>query len=355
MNIPSILVVDDQPDNFDVIETFLSEQDYTLHYAAGGEEAIASLDLLQPDIILLDVMMPGIDGIEVCRRIKAMPQWQPVPIIMVTALNAKKDLAECLAAGADDFMSKPVNAIELRARVNCMLRIKKQYDSLQALLQLREDMVNMIVHDLRNPVTGILLSAEVLRLPNISAERMLRKVEQITISGKQLQSSIDSILLLAKLESGTMVLDYTEVDFCALCMSAITDFKPIASQKTVTLVSKLPAPSSLIKLDATVFRRVLDNLLSNAIKFSPSNSQITLEAEYLEAGHAKVKVADLGPGVPDTLKQSIFEKYEIGTRMQNVSQTGLGLAFCKMAIEAHQGTITVEDNHPRGSIFTVLV
>jgi len=113
MNLPSILVIDDLPDNFDVIETLLSEQDYTLHYVASGQEAIASLNLFQPDLILLDVMMPGMDGIEVCQRIKAMPQWQPVPIIMVTALTAKEDLARCLQSGADDFISKPINALEL--------------------------------------------------------------------------------------------------------------------------------------------------------------------------------------------------------------------------------------------------
>ena len=101
-----ILVIDDEPDNFDVIETLLNAQDYGLHYASGGMEAIANLDHYQPDLILLDVMMPGLDGMEVCRRIKAMPAWKAVPIMMVTALGAKSDLAACLAAGANDFISK---------------------------------------------------------------------------------------------------------------------------------------------------------------------------------------------------------------------------------------------------------
>ena len=133
MNHPSVLVVDDEPDNFDVIETLLSDRDYQLHYAANGQEAIASLDTFNPDLILLDVMMPGIDGIEVCRLIKALSKWQAVPIIMVTALSSKSDLAHCLTTGADDFISKPVNGIELRSRVHSMLRIKQQYDDLQTL------------------------------------------------------------------------------------------------------------------------------------------------------------------------------------------------------------------------------
>ncbi|MGD1875560.1 MAG: PleD family two-component system response regulator [Mastigocoleus sp.] len=111
MKTQSILVVDDEPDNFDVIETLLSNQNYQLHYAACGQEAIANLDTFEPDLILLDVMMPGMDGIQVCKQIKAMPQWQPVPIVMVTALTSKEDLARCLSSGADDFISKPVNVL----------------------------------------------------------------------------------------------------------------------------------------------------------------------------------------------------------------------------------------------------
>jgi len=130
MDDPSLLIVDDEPKNFDVIETLLNEQDYQLHYAASGEDAINSLDLFEPDVILLDVMMPGIDGIEVCRRIKAMPKWESVPIIMVTALTTKTDLARCFEAGADDFISKPVNRLELTARVRSMLRIRQQYQQL---------------------------------------------------------------------------------------------------------------------------------------------------------------------------------------------------------------------------------
>ncbi len=171
VNIPSILVVDDEPNNFDVIETFLTEQDYQLHYAASGAGAIATLDTFNPDLILLDVMMPGIDGIEVCRQIRAMAQWQAVPIIMVTALTAKSDLAACLTAGADDFISKPVNALELRARIHSMLRIKQQYDNIQnlanvqnntihllesSLSELRGNLASSLSHELNTPLNGML-------------------------------------------------------------------------------------------------------------------------------------------------------------------------------------------------------
>jgi PAS domain S-box-containing protein len=138
MNLASVLIIDDEADNFDVIETLLFDQKYQLHYAASGQDAIAYLDTFQPDLILLDVMMPVMDGIEVCKRIKALPEWQNVPIIMVTALNSKEDLARCLNAGASDFISKPLNTLEFQARVKSMLRIKEQQD--------RVERANALVH-----------------------------------------------------------------------------------------------------------------------------------------------------------------------------------------------------------------
>lgn len=137
MHQPSILVIDDEPDNFETIEALLYDRGYQLHYASSGQEALNSLPIFQPDIILLDVMMPGLDGITVCQRIKALTLWQTVPIVIVTALTGQKDLARCLEAGADDFLSKPVNGIELRARVHSMLRIKHHYLELERQVEAR--------------------------------------------------------------------------------------------------------------------------------------------------------------------------------------------------------------------------
>lgn len=126
----SILIVDDDPDNFDVVETCLIDENYHLHYAYSGQDALSVINVIKPDLILLDVMMPVMDGIEVCRRIKAMGEWKGTPIIMVTALSSTESLAECLGAGADDFIAKPVNGLELLARIRSMLRIKQQYQLL---------------------------------------------------------------------------------------------------------------------------------------------------------------------------------------------------------------------------------
>lgn len=353
MNLPSVLVIDDEPDNFDVIETLLSDRDYQLYYAASGQEALSTLNTFDPNLILLDVMMPEMDGIEVCQRIKTMPQWQSVPIIMVTALTAKEDLAHCLKSGADDFISKPVNGIELRARVHSMLRIKQQYDDLQALLKLREDMVNMVVHDLRNPLTDILFGLGLLERLNLSPEKQREKISKMQFSCQKLQLLIDDMLLMAKVQSGKLHLNQTETDLCTLIPSILSGFEAIAAQKKLELISKLPELGRNINVDVAMFRRVLDNLISNAIKFSPPDGQIIIYADYLEPDGARIQVADSGLGIPNALRQKIFEKYEIGTLMQDVSQIGLGLAFCKMVIHAHDGEISVKSNQPTGAIFEI--
>ncbi|MBD2176582.1 hybrid sensor histidine kinase/response regulator [Pseudanabaena sp. FACHB-1998] len=355
---PSILVVDDEPNNFDVIEALLDDDEYQLNYASSGLKAIERLDSLLPDVILLDVMMPELNGIDVCKKITQNPRWKMIPIIMVTALTAKEDMVACLAAGASDFLSKPVNGVELRARIKSMIRIKQQYDELETLMQSREDMVNMIVHDLRTPLTTILLSAELLNDPNMPEIRKPEKLERITRGGQRLQSLIDSLLMMAKLEAGKMVLKYTSTDLHQLCSSLITDFEVIAAQKKLSLSISLPEVNEerpKVKVDVPIFRRILDNLLSNAIKFSPSNSSIQVILSYPESGGATISVADMGRGIDESMKSVIFEKYEIGAPVKNTSQLGLGLAFCKLAIEAHGGTIAAENNQPNGSIFTITI
>jgi signal transduction histidine kinase len=163
---------------------------------------------------------------------------------------------------------------------------------------------------------------------------------------------IDTLLLMEKLESGKMSLQCNMTDLCQLCASAVSDMEAIASQKHLKLITYLSG-KTFASIDVNVFRRILDNLLLNAIKFSPSGSEILLKLEAFTIGQIKIQVVDSGPGVKEELRQRIFEKYEIGTLMKGTSQIGLGLAFCKMAIEAHGGQIKVENNEPKGAIFSL--
>lgn len=385
-----ILVIDDEPMGFEVIEAQLYREGYDLTYASSGIEALSRLDDIEPDVILLDVMMPQMNGIEVCSKIKSDPNWKHIPIIMVTALSSKEDLAQAINAGADDFLTKPVNGVELRARVRSMLRIKHQYDALQATLSLREDLSNMIVHDLRNPLTKIIASSSFLLDDSDLKEEDLRSIELIASAGRQLNSMINDLLIQAKMQSGKMVLNRSSVELNDLVAETLSEFKSVVQSKNIQLKSQLPETSLRVLVDANLIRRLIDNLLSNAYKFSPKDSTITIQVDYLgrrleEAEReeylsgststnisvknsslassdvlpapeqATIRITDQGFGISQELKQRIFDKYEVGKLMQGVSQLGLGLAFCKMVVEAHGGKIFVEDNQPRGSIFIVVL
>jgi two-component system, sensor histidine kinase and response regulator len=187
MNTYSILIIDDEPDNFDVIQSLLSDESYKLHYAISGEQAIGALDKFDPDVILLDVMMPGLNGFEVCKRIKEMSKWQAVPIVMVTALSGKEDLSRCLASGADDFVNKPVNGIELRARVSSMLRIKKQHDRIQSFSKLQRHNIHSLTSNLNE--IRLDLAAEFSREFDYPLDVILETTQHLTKNIDQLSSS----------------------------------------------------------------------------------------------------------------------------------------------------------------------
>ena len=364
-----VLVVDDDPVNFDVIEILLFKEEYELHYKDNGADAIASLAEIKPDIILLDVMMPYMDGIEVCQQIKNAKKWQHIPIIIISALSDKEDLARCLEAGADDFISKPINSLELCARVRSMLRIKSQYDHIQETMVLREEMMQTIVHDLRNPLVGIMLGCESLKAVDMS-DRAKKRIDQIGKTIKQMRLLIDDILTIGRIEAQKLILDLTKIDITEIAKSVINDFEPITLSKKIQLVGRFATEPAYTSADMQLIRRVLTNLIDNAIKFSPQQSSIILSVEclpknpdhpdpdHLDPDHqdlVKIQVIDCGTGVSAAQKQVIFEKYEVGNIVLGVSQIGLGLSFCKMAIEAHQGAISVTDNQPKGAIFTIFL
>lgn len=349
----SLLVIDDDANNFDVIEGLLYKYSYKLYYLSSGVKILEQLAIIKPDLILLDVMMPDLNGIEVCKIIKAQPQWKSLPIIMVTALSDKKDLALCLEAGADDFISKPINSIELSARVNSMLRIKTQYDSLQELLTLKQEMTDIIIHDLRNPLANIILCAGILKMPKLSSKIYLQKIEEIIASGEVLDNQIDSLLQMTKIQSGKIVLDYHKTNINQFLTTKINNFNNIANTKNIELLINLPSLEKTLDLDTQIVQRVLDNLLSNAIKFSPENGTVICELNYPTSETIEIKIFDSAPTIPDDKKQLIFEKYNIGLPLKGVKQIGLGLAFCKVAIEAHHGNIRVENNPQGGNIFII--
>jgi signal transduction histidine kinase len=357
--VPTILIVDDEVNARRTLEMLLLPEGYNLLFAEGGSRALAMLQEIEPDTILLDVMMPGMDGFEVCRRIKGSDHWQHIPIILATALDSKADLTRGLQAGADDFVSKPVNGLELRARVRSMLRIKKRHDDLQDTMHLRSELANMIMHDIRNPLTNIEIYCDLIER-EIQSAAGLKYLQTIRHESSRLASFVTDMLLTAKMEQHRLVLDYSLVDLNELLHAIYQHHKLLAESRTINLELALPSQTQQIALDVELWKRIFDNLLSNAFKFSPSGGKVTLKAHYSESAPAtgnkqpavRVEIADEGPGIPQEYHERVFNRYHLAAfGRRDVTQVGLGLAFCKLVMDAHGGRIWVEDNQPHGAVF----
>ncbi|BAB74820.1 response regulator [Anabaena sp. FACHB-709] len=358
MNLPSILVIDDLPDNFDVIETLLSEQDYTLHYVASGQEAIASLNLFQPDLILLDVMMPGMDGIEVCQRIKAMPQWQPVPIIMVTALTAKEDLARCLQSGADDFISKPINALELRARLHSMLRIKQQYDKIQTLSnlqtstikvlestldELRGNLAATLPHELNTPLNGIVGSISILmaNIENMDTAEIQELLGWVDLSARNLERLIKQLLTYLELELSTnqqQNIASESTHFSIAAIEAILQSHAPSVNRRDDLMFAIEEAE--VSISARYLTIIIHELVDNALKFSRRGTTIKISSQIV-AGMLNVYIHDFGRGMTaeQISKIGAFMQFERKTYEQQ--GIGMGLKLAKQTVESYGGLFSI--------------
>lgn len=352
---PRILIVDDEPSVRFTLKSLLSPEDYNLILLDNGRELLRRFDEFEPDVILLDVMMPIMEGFEVCRRLRALPGGKHVPVILLTVLNGREEIVRGLDAGADEFLTKPVSGPELRARVRSMIRIKTQYDELQAALRLHGDLTHMIVHDMRDPLARVFLYLDSLR-ELVHEQKAVELVEQARNGAQNLDAYIDEILLLAKSEAGQLTLKRQDVVLNSLIVEVTGDYRTLAEASDVQLVTELPEASPQLTVDVNLFRRMLDNLLSNAVKYSPKDSRVTVKVTRIEDPDrsVRIQVMDAGPGIPEERRETIFDKFEIVEQKEKVkSQIGLGLPFCKMVAEAHGGRIVATANHPQGSVFTV--
>ncbi|MBD2196430.1 MULTISPECIES: hybrid sensor histidine kinase/response regulator [Calothrix] len=355
---PSILVIDDDPDNFDVIETLLSEQDYLLHYAASGQQAIASLNLFQPDVILLDVMMPGMDGIEVCRKIKAIPQWQSVPIIMVTALTGKEDLARCLDTGAEDFISKPVNQVELRARVQSMLRIKQQYDKIQNLAniqansikflentlnELRGNLAVTVPHELNTPLHGIVgtLNLLIADLENMHTEEIRELLGWADESARRLEKLTQKLLIYLEFELSTPKKPISKPQSTKFSLAAIAPpLQALARSLNRNHDLMFAIAEAEVSISAEYLAIILYELVDNALKFSQPGTAIKITSQ-VDSGMLNVYVHDWGRGMTaeQISKIAAFMQFERKTYEQQ--GLGMGLNLVKKIVERYGGQFSI--------------
>jgi signal transduction histidine kinase len=366
ISLKRVLIIDDEPSSREILRVQLQADDIDVVEAGSGAEALQRMPELAPDVILLDVMMPEMDGYIVCARLKQSISYRHIPVILLTTLDSVADRVRGLEAGADEFITKPVARMELQARVRTMLRIKTQYDELERLLELRQALSYMIVHDLRNPLAAVMLYLQLLKRKGGVAPVQARYLDLALSESQKMSNFLDDMLMLAKMERGKLTLTRSTLFVDRIVGQVMEKFGALADAQGVTLTARVPEQPYPLTADVTLFQRVVENLVANALKFAPQQSTVTVEVEYPAVGakgHAlrhgdgaqlRVSVLDQGRGIPPDDMVRMFDQYEaVYMKEHGKSELGLELAFCRMVAEAHGGRIYAGNNPDRGAVITV--
>ena len=374
-----VLLVDDNPMNLGVLFESLNGSGFKLLAAQDGESAIAQVMYRKPDIILLDVMMPGIDGFETCRRLKENPKTRDIPIIFMTALTETVDKVRGFGLGAVDYITKPFQMEEVIARIKAHLAVQQlqnqlaeQNRKLQAEICDREQaeqslrvLLHAVSHDLRNPVTGLLMvlknllsastavdcsqsgsnpcSTDAIMIPRHILERMIE-------SGDRQLKLINSLLEAHTIDTQGICLNQEVIQFGALLQNILHDLQPILDKNKATLHSQIPTNLPLIQGDSNQLWRVLENLIFNALKHNPPGLTLTVMLTQ-EGDRLRCCVQDNGVGIDTDQAGKLFDLYRRGSNARHTHGLGLGLYLCRQIVLAHGGNIGVDSAPGQGSTF----
>lgn len=363
---PVLLAVDDEPANLRLIGDLFSGELQVL-VATRGEQALALCASALPDLILLDVVMPGLDGHAVCKQLKANPVTRDIPVIFVTSNSDPEAETHALGLGGADFISKPINASVVRARVNSQLMLVSQRSELKRTIEsLRlsqaeavaantatHDYLSVVAHELRTPLTSIVGFSELLER-NLGDTRMKEAAGSILKAAGHLNQLLTEILDMAKLEAGAMAIEQEPLSLRQVVADTRALFLITAQDKglelNATVADSVPA---IVQLDGMRIRQILNNLLSNAFKFT-SQGSVSIAVSG-DASAVVLHVSDTGPGIAAQLHASIFERFKQagpgGSRRHG--GTGLGLSLSRGLAERMGGSLHVVSAPGQGAKFIV--
>ncbi len=367
-----VLIVDDTVENLQMLTNMLKEKGYSARPLPSGKLALQAIESLPPDLILLDINMPEMNGFEVCQRLKAREETRDIPVIFISALSDTMDKVKAFQAGGVDYVTKPFQIEEVHARVEAHLalrqlrveleqrndQLEQSLDRQKELEQLKERLVQMIVHDLKNPLAAIMGNTDYLMDEVPAGGDAEEAMHDVADSARAMHRMVINILDVLQLEDRKLTPRRRPVDLAALAQGAAGTLRAVAELGGHTIEVQAPAGLPEVQLDPDLVQRVLENLLENALKYTPPGSSVTVVVGLSPEGDAAIDVLDQGPGVPEHLREQVFEVYERLERDQDRDarkSRGLGLAFCKLAAEAHGGRIWIEDRAPKGAAFRVML
>ncbi|WP_347841250.1 hybrid sensor histidine kinase/response regulator [uncultured Draconibacterium sp.] len=358
---PTILIVDDNPNNIKIVALILRSLKYKIVIATNGEQAIDLVEQTKPDLILLDVMMPKMDGFEACKIIKSKEENESTPIIFITALNDSESLVKGFQAGGVDYITKPFNKDELVSRVKTHLDLKQTRDSLERTTQhlselnaLKDKMFSVIGHDLRSPLSSVKMTLEFLsKITNSPDDPIAENINIMLKTTDEVFGLLENLLGWAKSQSGNLNISKEEIQISDLINSVYLLNKGNLELKKISFKTDVE-DSDTVFADLSTIKVVLRNLVSNAIKFTPENGTITVSASKKE-GKMQICVADTGIGISEEDLPKILNPNThhttYGTNRE--AGSGLGLNLCKDFVEKNGGTIWVESEQGKGSTFCI--
>ena len=352
-----VLVVDDVARNVRMVSAILEAEGYEVPVATDGPHALSLIEARPPDLVLLDLRMPGMDGLEVCRQLKQRPESMDVPVIFLTAAHETELAAEVLAEGAVDFIAKPFHAPELLARVRTHMELKHTRDELRKIIGEKSELMSAVAHDLKNPLSAIRFSALMLRTPPPDAAYR-ELVESLVETCDSLLRFIQDRLERSARDSQGGHLSGGPVKFDDVLSRVVQQNLPAAAAKGTELdLVVADGPPEIVEADQLGLCQVLDNLVSNGLKFSPAGSRVTLKVESPDPAHLLVSVEDAGPGLSSEDREHLFEPYRrLSARPTGgETSTGLGLSIARRLMERMGGEIGCESSAGQGARFWIKV
>ena len=357
-----ILIVDDVMSNVLLLKVLLTNEKFAIATASNGRQALEKVEKENPDLVLLDVMMPDMSGFEVAQHLKSNPQTAEIPIIFLTALNSTADIVKGFQVGANDFISKPFNKEELIIRVTHQISlvaakrlILSKTEELQRTNPARDKLYSVIAHDLRSPKGSIKMVLNMLIL-NLPAEKIgIEMYELLTMANQTTEdvfSLLDNLLKWTKSQIGKLNVVYQDVDLVEVTDGVIEIFSMVASLKKIRIREMKPE-KMMVNADIDMLKTVVRNLLSNAIKFSKENSEVLVKMEEVD-GMAVVSVQDYGCGISEEGQKKLLHTdthfSTFGTN--NEEGSGLGLLLCKDFVVKNGGKLWFTSKEGEGSIFS---
>jgi two-component system sensor histidine kinase/response regulator len=348
-----LLVIDDQEANIQVLGSMLGKLGFEILPATDGDQAIRRMNSRRPDLILLDLLMPGKDGFEICRQIQSNPEWAEIPIIFLSASDDKNLIVRALESGGVDYITKPFNKLELVSRVRTHLMLKTARDHLRQLAQDKEELIGMISHHLQNHLAGMHMSAELLmnRVKDDSDPKLRLMAENIQSSSSQMRAFLRTFLANAAAEH-TLSIKPERINLAETVGRAVKRYDEAARSKGIVLRSVFPPGPAFVTADSNALDQVLDNLISNAVKFSPQGKEVSVSVQH-GLLRTECQVRDQGAGFTEEDKKKMFRRYaRLSARPTGGEpSTGLGLSIAKKLMQSMNGELTCESKAGEGAIF----